>query len=614
MAGQKVELRRPLSDEEIKFISGLLSGHPTERQQLIAEIILLSQLRHTTKDTTTSLLEKFKIIENCQNRKNLESLVRKVIGDLNAHKTASDIITSRGKGELLKKSKSPVIISRSLSSTELEHLESLLALNDQSKRSVLLAQIIKNALNGIDNYESARQISKSFSFSNAKDPVGTTRALITRVINDINSDLTVSEILAARGRGELELQKWNDEKIISKLIEYHNRFSDQFSYNRLKQEDAALISIIENRGSFQNWLIKAGINPLVHLQDVDWGDDQNAKLILKGLLEDIKRRCGIENLNVSTMDTYQNSILGISDLAHIDFDECRKFGCIRRVSGAAIVRKIVQVFGSYKVGVQSLLNLSNEEYESLIERKKHSVELNEYLDDLSKFIELNPDWLISDFASQHNVSHHGLHNKREKFTFFDDCFHDVMASAVAEIKYQESSLSKKQFSELIVPQILSDVISRRTTNLETRLEGYRFQKLFLKMLTCEEVGLINGKDFIYENEIDRQECTKLGHRKICKPDFVFPGFIIDTKRSVTAGKRVANQTERYLEHTDHLIHVTINQSYKIKMFGNKMLTRLTIFEFIEKADEFIGREIPESWNEIFNDYAKEASKRISSVT
>ena len=611
MPGGKVELKRSLSDEEEEYLRTLLSGLSTDRQQLIGEIIKQSQIINTPKLIATSIHELFEIPNEPKSRRNLESLTRTVIKDLNEGKRVHEIVLSRGKGALIKNPKSLVKLERTLSNKECDDIDELVNSNDLSSRTVLIATILKNALNEVENLQSAQEIVDKFSFSASKDAVGTTRALITRVLKDINSGQTVSSVLRKRGAGDLELQRWSDERIINRLVQHHHSLENDFSYKKLKEIDSSLISALESKSSFQNWLEKAGINPLVHLQDLDWGNDKHAKALLTSLLNDIKRRCGIQSLNVLSMDSYQNSILGIDDLAHIEFEECNKYGCIRRVSGAAIVRKMTQIFGSYKDGVQELLGLSIDDYEQLIERKRHEIDLTDYLERLRAFIANDPNWLISDFASKHRPIHHGLHNKREKLEFFRECYEDVMASAVAEIEFLDSELSREEFAEHRVPDIYKDVLSRRTTNPQSRLEGYNFQKLFLEMLTSDEVGLVRGTDFLYEKEIDRADCSRFGHEKICKPDFRFPNLIIDTKRTVTAGHRIADQTKRYLDHTSHLVHVTLNQRYTVQTLGDKKQTRLTIFEFIDRSPDFIGRGIPSDWHEIFRSYAVEAARRIN---
>lgn len=130
------------------------------------------------------------------------------------------------------------------------------------------------------------------------------------------------------------------------------------------------------------------------------------------------------------------------------------------------------------------------------------------------------------------------------------------------------------------------------------------------MLVDARVGLVKNQDFIYERYIDRDACERLGHTPHCKVDFGFPDFIIDTKTSVTAGRRIANQTLRYLDHTNHLIRVTLRQRHRTEIVKSKQLTTMTVYEFIEQSDQYIGRSIPGDWIDQFKVYERESTARI----
>ena len=500
---------------------------------------------------------------------------------------------------------------RSLDIEERSALEEVLVNPDYSKRKTLIAFIIQNIVTGIDNLEIAKRAVKQFNFSESKDPISTTRSKVIHIIHDLNSSLSVSEILDKRGKGNLELKKWSDEKISTSLTKLHHEAQENFTYTAVKLSDKSLISVIEKRGSFQDRLINIGINPRVHLEDIVWGDIEESKVLLKEFLEDIIRRCGIEQLNSHSMETSQSAILGISDNYHADFDECKKYGCIRRVSGGAIKIKIEKIFVDYKTGICKLLNISKYTYEQKIERKRNFIGVDEYLDVLRGYLKsAGEDWTVSEFHNNHPVTHHGLHNNKHELKFINQCNGDVMAAAFGQILLELSGEDQKDFIIRRLPRIVRSIEFKRMTNPQARLEGYEFQKLFLKMLVSDDVGLRVGVDFEYEKQIDPDACRHLGHKKTCKSDFKFENFIIDTKRSVTSSERIYDQTQRYLDHTDHLIHVTLNQKYKEEKRNNKKLTTLTVFEFIERSHEYIGTSISEDWLSIFADYAKDSSKRI----
>ena len=465
--------------------------------------------------------------------------------------------------------------------------------------------------NRLTNLEISKQTVERFNFSESKNPIATTRSKVLHIIHDLNSNLSVKEILDKRGRGNLELKKWSDERISTSLKELHHELRENFSYSAVKSLQPSLIAIIENRGSFQNRLNDVGINSRIHLEDVDWGDFEEAQVLLKEFLQDIIRRCGIDQLNSLTMEQSQSAILGITDDYHVDFTECKKFGCITRVSGGAIKIKIEKLFGDYKTGVCKLLDINKSEYEQKIERKRNFIGVNEYLDVLRDYLKTaGENWTVSEFHNKHPVTHHGLHNNKHELKFINECYGDVMAAAFGQVLLERSGEDEKDFIIHSLPEIIRSIEIKRLTNPQSRLEGYEFQKLFLKMLISDDVGLRVGIDFEYEKQIDPNACRRLGHNKTCKSDFKFHNFIIDTKRSVTSSKQIHDQTQRYLDHTDHLIHVTLNQKFKEEKRNNKKITTLTVFEFIERSRDYIGISIPGDWISSFEDYARESSKRI----
>ena len=185
-----------------------------------------------------------------------------------------------------------------------------------------------------------------------------------------------------------------------------------------------------------------------------------------------------------------------------------------------------------------------------------------------------------------------------------------MLASVAEIVFRQSDSGFDEFVASGLDETFEAVKSRRTTNPQARLEGYAFQKLFLDMLTDERVGLVVGKDFRYEQFFDKQKCEALGHSPACKMDFIFPNFIVDTKRSITATSKINHQTSRYLDHTDHLIRVTLNQKYRTVLENNKQLTDMTVYEFIERSEDLLGVAIPYLWKTLFLEYSRDAANSI----
>lgn len=505
-----------------------------------------------------------------------------------------------------------VKLERSLLREEEILVDEILTADDKSARRTMIAFIMKSIVGCGDNKTIANQVLDQFVITASKDPVGTTRSLVMRVIHDLNEGKTAKDIIKSRGRGSLELTRWTDSLFRQRLIGHHNQDPETFTYTNLKQSDFKLLTHIEQyRGNFMLAMREVGINPLVHLEDVPWVDNANSKVLLKLMIKDIESRCGIDSLNYHSMISHQSAILGIEENAHQHFPECKKFGCIRRVPGASIVKRMTEVYGSYKEGVCDLLPISSDDYEDLIERKPHEVTFKKYLDRLRNFIdEANDDWTIADFMRADRGAHHGLYNKKENLQFLERVHGDVMVAAVLQINFEESLESESTFLKSVFDDLVRETKSRRVSNLQIRLEGYRFQALFLDMLIDVRVGLVKNQDFIYERYIDRDACERLGHTPHCKVDFGFPDFIIDTKTSVTAGRRIANQTLRYLDHTNHLIRVTLRQRHRTEIVKSKQLTTMTIYEFIDQSDQYIGRSIPGDWIDKFRVYEMERSARI----
>lgn len=612
MPGRPVESKRKFTDAENIKIQKVINDKSTERQKLIAQIILYSQINNITPNLiTTNIFSKFKIKETEKNKRNLSDLVRKILHDLNDNYTIENILKKRGKGNLIKKEKEKVTIKRKIKTEELTFLNKNLNFKTKPSRKNLIAKIIKNSIDGMDNLENAKQIVKIFPITISKDPIATTRSLVLRIISDINDNKSLVEIIQARGKGNFELTKWTQGTVKQKLKKLHNQNPTNFNYKQILKTESKLLSHIENKSNFRNALIDSGINPLVHLDDMVWGDELEAKKNLEFMLRDIINRCGISSINYNSMYSTQSAILGINKNAHEKYNECNKFGCIKRIKGGAIVRKISNLFGDYKVGVCKLLSISEDDYNQLIERKPFNVKVSDYLNKLKEFIDTSDEmWTIAQFSRKEKIAHHGLHNKKSELTFINDASGDVMVASVAQITFENLKISKKKFLIDYFPDIEKETRSRKSSNKQIRLEGYIFQRLFLEMLEDEELGLKKNQDFFYEKFIDSKVCEQLGHNPKCKMDFIFNDFVIDTKRSVISGSKSKEKTQRYLEHTDHLIYVTLRQHYKSTVLNNKKFTIMTVYDFIDKSKNLLGTQIHDSWKKKFKNYALASSKRI----
>lgn len=502
-------------------------------------------------------------------------------------------------------------LERQLSVLELQDVDKILRENDYAKRKTLIAVIIRGVADGSDNLELAQNIVQSFSFSQSKNPIEASRATIFRVIRDLNSGMLCSEVLKKRGNGNVELEKWNERKIQDLLCELHDDLKDNFSYVSVKNRNPSLVSIIENKMRFQDALRLSGINPTVHLNDFDWGDEQQSKIFLKSFLNDIKLRCGIDSLNYHSMYSYQSSIIGVSKDAHEKFDACRKYGCIRRLSGSAIIRKIEGIFGNYKDGIIDLLGITESQYSTQIEKKRQSIDLDEYLSEFNKFINSSDgNWTVANFAKMRRSTHHGIHNKKSELTFLAECDDDAMVAAYVEIKFRNSNLTEAEYKESQLYEHVVDAKSRRVTNPQTRLEGYNFQSLFLEMIESSSAGLKRDVDFYYEKEIDRKTCHMLGHTKTCKVDFKFKNLIIDTKRTLRKTSKINEQLRRYHDHCHNLLIVTMRQNFDYIIDDNISVPVITVFDFIHQSEKYIASSISLDWIKVFETYGREASARI----
>ena len=220
----------------------------------------------------------------------------------------------------------PVRLTRLISNQEIEVIDSILSKRDLLDRRTLIVNTIQLICAGHENLEIAQSLVSAFSLKNSDDPVGTTRALVTRVIKDLNSGASVSDVIEKRGKTKIQLTKWTPEKVKQSLRHYHSNDLQNFTYTSIKQSDPKLISHIENGSNFSQSLAGSGINPKIHLEDVDWGGEENSKQLLISMLNDIIRRCGISSINYNSMQSSQSAILGIEDDAHEGFGECKRFG------------------------------------------------------------------------------------------------------------------------------------------------------------------------------------------------------------------------------------------------------------------------------------------------
>lgn len=135
--------------------------------------------------------------------------------------------------------------------------------------------------------------------------------------------------------------------------------------------------------------------------------------------------------------------------------------------------------------------------------------------------------------------------------------------------------------------------------------GSSFQRFFDQMLSnyFERVAkpiLVDTRGKYCANKsLSISECT---HHVRCKPDFIFKDLIIDTK--VGGSLATPDQLERYLDHSERVIVVTINDSPKEISMKNGNVSILRFADFIKRSHEILGYEISDAYLSDLNQVLK----------
>ena len=507
----------------------------------------------------------------------------------------------------------PVKPNKAFTLEDLEEIGEFLNADSVGERTKMIAEILHQLANDVAPKEIAKALVNTFEFANSKDPYGTTLATIYRVVKvDINRDgLTAKQIIVKRGAAELELERWPEQKIIDTLEALHDEHGEEFSYDIIKKGYPRLLSVMERNANFNTYLKRAGINPTIHLKDFVWGSELETKNNIKAMLIEISTRLGLDQLNYHSMYSQQSAILGISPNSHNDYPKCRERGCIRRVSGGAIIRQAERFYSNWKEAVCDLLELSEAQYEDKIERKKHRVGFEQYFELFTDYLnKKNNNWDIASFVTTNRSTYRGLYNHKENLLFFDQCYGDVMVAAFCEYRFNSLDISEAEFSKVELHKAINEAKQKRTTNLQVRQEGYLFQD-FVKSV-FEAHGCIEGEDFLYEKKINSKLCKLNSHSKECRADFQFENLLIDTKRSRTRNAQEDDQIKRYLDHCKNLIIITVRDNEGIlKRYKQGLVTVINFPSFVQSSQELMGFQIHESWIAEFDEYCKQAQLRIS---
>lgn len=491
----------------------------------------------------------------------------------------------------------PVILNRTISTKEKKYLEDFVP-NSKPKRVDLIHKIISLALKNHDSTKIAKDCVKKFQFEYLKKPFDTTRTTVNRVIHDLNEGLLVHEVIAKRGKGDLELIQRSEKEILETLVKYHDEMLEDFNYSNLCKIDKKIISVIEQKSNFSSFLKKAKIEPNIHNKDFDWFDENKSKISIKEFILSIYVADGPKNLNRYSVEKKKIQIP--RNLLYFNGGLCQKNNCTGFIDGRALMMQSVRVFGSWKNAVMYSLNISSEEFKDLIERKPHKRDLKKVLDSFSLYMSKNKDWTVADYAKSNPKDHHALHNHKEELIFFKDLNEDVMKAAFFEANLMKTNLNKKTFMSKYYDDLEETFYTKRLydVDLKASARGRKYQDVFLDMLIGS--GLKKNKDFLYEKYLDKKISEKYSHKKHSRVEFIFKDLLIDVKTTLSSSDpNVVDRINRYLDFDKNLLIVTLRQKDQIKNYGNGDFRVITVNEFIDRSMEFINIKIPMKYKKNF---------------
>ena len=124
--------------------------------------------------------------------------------------------------------------------------------------------------------------------------------------------------------------------------------------------------------------------------------------------------------------------------------------------------------------------------------------------------------------------------------------------------------------------------------------GILFQEFFREILIINGLNeveadscLDNDNTFVYRKAIGN--CS---HSTRCQPDFLFKGFIIDTKTGIGAITETSDQLLRYTQHRNVVYLVTLNQTIEARAVGDGVVTTFSYADFVEISEHILGVKIP----------------------
>ena len=166
---------------------------------------------------------------------------------------------------------------------------------------------------------------------------------------------------------------------------------------------------------------------------------------------------------------------------------------------------------------------------------------------------------------------------------------------------------EKRFHDTIIRKYKSWEAGLRKFGLDSKIfalsakkrakRGYAFERFFQETLERYGFRAIGASGKLHVKSFIRgKKFSGCSHKIKCKPDFLFEGFIIDTKTGYAA-KRQEQQLERYLGHRSVIWVVTLRGAFKQEIKEGGVVNFINFSEFIEKSKGILGVQLDPSENQ-----------------
>ena len=119
--------------------------------------------------------------------------------------------------------------------------------------------------------------------------------------------------------------------------------------------------------------------------------------------------------------------------------------------------------------------------------------------------------------------------------------------------------------------------------------GFAFQRFVRNELGEVMLEVDSPTEVVSGGQFCSNKSLGCNHDIKCRPDFILKGSLLDTK---TGGKHLKKseeaQMERYLEHRDEVIVITLNTNDHIKDFENGSIRFIKFTTFVQQSEDIIG--------------------------